>query len=86
MVVWSNYRFCLALDLSFGIMFLSSLCNLGIKRHLENTVLQQNFSTALFQERIFRSGGMAQQLKALTAFPEVLSSISRNHMVAQNHL
>ena len=29
---------------------------------------------------------MAQQLRALTAFPEVLSSIPSNHMVAQNHL
>jgi hypothetical protein len=29
---------------------------------------------------------MAQQLKTLTALPEVLSSIPRNHMVAHNHL
>jgi hypothetical protein len=29
---------------------------------------------------------MAQQLRALTAFPEDLSSISSNHMVAHNHL
>jgi len=29
---------------------------------------------------------MAQQLRALTALPEVLSSIPRNHMVAHNHL
>jgi hypothetical protein len=29
---------------------------------------------------------MAQQLRALTAFPEVLSSIPSNHMVAHNHL
>jgi hypothetical protein len=29
---------------------------------------------------------MAQQLKALTALPEALSSISSNHMVARNHL
>jgi hypothetical protein len=29
---------------------------------------------------------MAQQLKALTAFPEVLHSIPSNHMVAHNHL
>jgi hypothetical protein len=29
---------------------------------------------------------MAQQLKALTALPEDLSSISSNHMVAHNHL
>jgi len=29
---------------------------------------------------------MAQWLRALTALPEVLSSISSNHMVAHNHL
>jgi hypothetical protein len=32
------------------------------------------------------AGDMAQQLRALTALPEVLSSIPRNHMVAHNHL
>jgi hypothetical protein len=29
---------------------------------------------------------MAQLLRALTALPEVLSSIPSNHMVAHNHL
>jgi len=29
---------------------------------------------------------MAQRLRALTALPEVTSSIPRNHMVAHNHL
>jgi hypothetical protein len=29
---------------------------------------------------------MAQQLRALGALPEVLSSIPSNHMVAHNHL
>jgi hypothetical protein len=29
---------------------------------------------------------MAQQLRALTALPEVLSSIPRNHLVTHNHL
>jgi hypothetical protein len=32
------------------------------------------------------SGDMAQWLRALTALPEVLSSIPSNHMVAHNHL
>jgi hypothetical protein len=32
------------------------------------------------------SGEMAQQLKVLTALPEVLSSTPNNHMVAHNHL
>jgi hypothetical protein len=29
---------------------------------------------------------MAQQLRALTALPEVLSSVPSSHMVAHNHL
>ena len=29
---------------------------------------------------------MAQQLRALTALPEILSSIPSNHMVVHNHL
>jgi hypothetical protein len=29
---------------------------------------------------------MAQWLRALTALPEILSSIPSNHMVAHNHL
>jgi hypothetical protein len=32
------------------------------------------------------AGEMAQKLRALTALPEVLSSIPSNHMVAYNHL
>jgi hypothetical protein len=31
-------------------------------------------------------GEMAQQLRALTALPEVLSSIPSNHIVAHTHL
>jgi L-2-hydroxyglutarate oxidase LhgO len=36
--------------------------------------------------KILGAGGMAQRLRALTALPEVLSSIPSNHMVAHNHL
>ena len=32
------------------------------------------------------AGEMVQQLRALTALPEILSSIPRNFMVAHNHL
>jgi hypothetical protein len=32
------------------------------------------------------AGVMAQWLRAPTAFPEVLSSIPSNHMMAHNHL
>ncbi|CAO2639433.1 hypothetical protein LEMLEM_LOCUS24919 [Lemmus lemmus] len=33
-----------------------------------------------------RAGEMAQRLRALTALPEVLSSIPSNHMVAHSYL
>jgi hypothetical protein len=33
-----------------------------------------------------RAGEIAQQLRALTALPEVLSSNPSNHIVAHNHL
>jgi len=36
--------------------------------------------------QIWGAGEMAQQLRALTALPEVLSSIPSNHMVAHSHL
>jgi hypothetical protein len=32
------------------------------------------------------AGEIAQQLRALTALPEALSSIPSNHMMAHNHL
>ena len=41
-----------------------------------------------FQLKVIKKGAgeMAQRLRALTALPEVLSSIPSNHMVAHNHL
>jgi hypothetical protein len=38
------------------------------------------------KKRTSGAGEMAQGLKALTALPEVLSSIPSNHMVAYSHL
>jgi hypothetical protein len=40
----------------------------------------------IYENRNMGSGEMAQWLRALTALPEVLSSIPSNHMVAHNHL
>ena len=34
----------------------------------------------------WEAGGMVQWLRALTAFPEVMSLIPSNHMVAHNRL
>jgi hypothetical protein len=36
--------------------------------------------------RKFMAGEMAQRLRALTALPEVISSIPSNHMVAHNDM
>jgi len=38
------------------------------------------------KENLLGAGEMAQWLRALTAYPEVLSSIPSTHMVAHNHL
>jgi hypothetical protein len=51
--------------------------------HREN--VQINYKM-LQKEQKRRAGEMAQQLRALNAFPEDLSSIPSNHMVAHNHL
>jgi hypothetical protein len=40
----------------------------------------------VFKKPRRRAGDMAQRLRALTALPDVLTSIPRNHMVAHNHL
>jgi hypothetical protein len=40
----------------------------------------------LIIKNVWGAGEMAQWLRALTALPEVLSSIPSNHMVAHNHL
>jgi hypothetical protein len=39
----------------------------------------------LSSKYINRAGEMAQQLRALTALPEVLSSMPSSHVVAHNH-
>jgi hypothetical protein len=44
--------------------------------------LQENYLVMINN----RAGEMAQWLRALTALPEVLSSIPSNHLVAHNHL
>jgi hypothetical protein len=40
----------------------------------------------MFKNKATGAGEMDQWLRALTALPEVLSSIPSNHMVAHNHL
>jgi hypothetical protein len=45
------------------------------------------FSFIFYTLRIqFWDGEMAQQLRAMTTLPEVLSSTPNNHTVAHNHL
>jgi hypothetical protein len=47
--------------------------------------LLKNINTGLKKKRV-GAGEMTQRLKALSALPDVLSSIPSNHMVAHNHL
>ena len=44
------------------------------------------FPAELVKDSFQGAGEMAQQLRALIAFSEVLSSIPSDHMVAPNHL
>jgi hypothetical protein len=47
----------------------------------------RSFSKAfLASKEMIGAGEMAQWLRALTALPEVLSSIPSNHMMDHNHL
>jgi hypothetical protein len=48
------------------------------------SIYLQEFTSDLIV--VHGAGEMAQQLRALAALPEVLSSIPSNHMVAYNHL
>jgi hypothetical protein len=58
----------------------------GTERDEQNTsFVQLNQISSVFKHKI-GAGKMAQQLAALTALPEILSSIPSNHMVAHNHL
>jgi len=43
-------------------------------------------TTSQPSKSFFWAGEMAQQLRALTGLPEILSSIPSNHMVIHNHL
>jgi len=40
----------------------------------------------LFKKKYLGAGEMTQWLRALTALPEVLSSIPSNHVVTHDHL
>jgi hypothetical protein len=54
------------------------LCRVGNEPPQVSICLCQSFRAG--------AGEMAQRLRALTAFPKVLSSNPSNHMVAHNHL
>jgi len=40
----------------------------------------------LYNNKLLGTGDIAQRLRAMTALPEVLSSIPSNHMVVHSHL
>jgi hypothetical protein len=56
------------------------------KSCLKKTKKQKNKKKKERKKVTFKAGEMVQQLRALTALPEVLSSIPSSHMVAYNHL
>jgi len=45
----------------------------------------QGLSSLDLEKKTYGAGEVAQWLRALTAVPEVMSSIPSNHMVAHNH-
>jgi hypothetical protein len=45
-----------------------------------------SYKRLLEKNRVGGAVEMAQQLRALSAIPEVMSSIASNHTVAHNHL
>jgi hypothetical protein len=64
--------------------FLDSTDAVGSEVALLDSVFYGNMSS--LKKEMGGSGEMPQRLRALTALPEVLSSIPSNHMVAHNHL
>jgi hypothetical protein len=50
------------------------------------TLTTFTFFFLIFKKFFIEAEEMAQRLRALTALPEVLSSIPSNHMVASDHL
>jgi hypothetical protein len=56
------------------------------KRSIEFPNSQENTKKPHLKKQKQKTGEMAQQLRALTALPEILSSNPSNHMMAHNHL
>jgi hypothetical protein len=59
-----------------------NICHSLAAEDTENVVVTEHF----LKDKTLGAREMAQRLRALTALPEVLSSIPSNHMVAHNHL
>jgi hypothetical protein len=58
---------------------------LCFKNKTKQNKTKQN-KTKPTKDLMFWAGEMAQWLRAMTALPEVLSSVPSNHMVAHNHV
>jgi hypothetical protein len=54
--------------------------------HLAKAPTHKKYFFCCLKRKGGGAGEMAQRLRALTAVPEVLSSIPSNHMVAHSHL
>jgi hypothetical protein len=80
--LWVSYCF-LQNDLN---RFNEPLINIPLGFLVESDMPILQFIQKCKRTRIAGAGEMAQQLRALTALPEVLSSIPSSHMVTHNHL
>jgi len=90
-VVPSSGTSPLALSLSHSLLlalsYPLSLTPLTLLPWLGSEVPPYSLLCSAIAKNTFKGAGeMAQRLRALTALPEVLSSIPSNHMVAHNHL
>ena len=75
--------FCSVLFFETGFLRVTAMAIVGF---IFKAILDSVIRPSLNKNQEKRAGEIAQQLRALTAFPEVLSSIPSNHMEAHNHL
>jgi hypothetical protein len=69
-----------------NIVSRNALATIAFQMTLLTTIKASGILIFLKIFRNVRAGEVAEWLRALTALPEVLSSIPSNHMVAHNHL
>ena len=92
--VWTTCSCPMSLASPFHILDTQHISRLSLVRTKATYGRKRLFGLAVPEEESIiagmtvgsGAGEMAQQFRALTTLPEVLSSIPKNHMVAHNHL